>query len=97
MTQTPSLIRCDLTLFMRDRRIRSPMTILVPNAYEKSVRLNVLEALLYNFPDQTVLYPNNIISEKDYTAAEEFCTKTLGVTYTTPPPPFMTIRGFPSF
>ncbi len=77
--------------------LRTPMTILVPNAYEKSVRLNVLEALLYNFPDQTVLYPNNIISEKDYTAAEEFCTKTLGVTYTTPPPPFMTIRGFPSY
>jgi hypothetical protein len=77
--------------------LRTPLTILVPGAFEKSVRLNVLEALLYNYPDQPVLYPNNIITEEDYTAAELFCTKTLGVTYKTPPPPFMTIRGFPRF
>jgi hypothetical protein len=76
-------------------RLRTHLTILVPGAYEKSLRLNVLDALLYNFPDQTVLYPNNIIKESDYTAAEQFCTKTLGVIYTTPPPPFMTYRGFP--
>ncbi|HWR67812.1 MAG TPA: hypothetical protein VN416_02215 [Desulfomonilia bacterium] len=77
--------------------LRTPLTILVPGAFEKSVRLNVLEALLYNYPDQPVLYPNNIVTEEDYTAAELFCTKTLGVTYTTPPPPFMTYRGFPRF
>jgi hypothetical protein len=78
-------------------RLRTPLTIEVPGAFEKSVRLNVLEALLYNFPDQPVLYPNNIITEEDYTAAERFCTNTLGVTYTSPPPPFMTYRGYPSF
>lgn len=76
-------------------RLRTHLTIDVPGAYEKSVRLNVLEALLYNYPDQTVLYPNNIIKEADYTAAEQFCTKTLGVTYTTPAPPFLTYRGYP--
>jgi hypothetical protein len=76
-------------------RLRTHLTIDVPGAYEKSLRLNVLDALLYNFPDQTVLYPNNIIKESDYTAAEHFCTKTLGVVYTTPPPPFMTYRGYP--
>jgi hypothetical protein len=76
-------------------RLRTPLTILVPGAFEKSVRLSVLEALLYNFPDQPVLYPNNIIREADYTAAENFCAKTFGVTYSTPPPPFMTYRGFP--
>ena len=62
---------------------------------EKSVRLNVLEALLYNFPDQPVLYPNNINSEADYTAAERFCTATLGVVYRNPPPPFLKYRAFP--
>lgn len=76
-------------------RLRTPLTIHIPGAFEKSVRLNVLEALLYNFPDQPVLYPNNIIHEADYTAAERFCTQTLGETYKTPPPPFLTYRGYP--
>lgn len=75
--------------------LRTPLTIEVPNAFEKSIRLNVLEALLYNFPDQPVLYPNNIVSEADFTAAERFCTTILGVAYTSPPPPFMTYRGYP--
>jgi hypothetical protein len=77
-------------------RLRTPLTIHIPGAFEKSVRLNVLEALLYNFPDQPVLYPNNIIAEADYTVAEYFCIKTLGVTYTDPPPPFLTYRGYPT-
>lgn len=77
-------------------RLRTPLIFEVPGAYEKSVRLNVLEALLYNFPDQPVLYPNNIITEDDFTAAEVFCIRTLGVTYTTPPPPFMTYFGYPT-
>lgn len=76
--------------------LRTPLTILLPGAFEKSVRLNVLEALLYNFPDQPVLYPNNIINEANYTAAEQFCIKTLEATYAKPPPPFLTYRGFPS-
>jgi len=76
-------------------RLRTPLTIHIPGAFEKSVRLNVLDALLYNFPDQPVLYPNNINTEADYTAAERFCTQTLGVTYKTPPPPFLTYRGYP--
>lgn len=77
------------------KQLRTPVTINVPGAYEKSVRLNVLEALLYNFPDQTVLYPNNIIRDSDYAAAEEFCIRTFGVTYATPRPPFLTYRGYP--
>ncbi len=76
-------------------RLRTPLTIHIPGAFEKSVRLSVLEALLYNFPDQPVLYPNNIINEADYTAAERFCTKIFGVTYRNPSPPFMTYRGYP--
>ncbi|MCU0577733.1 MAG: hypothetical protein MUD15_13075 [Desulfobacterota bacterium] len=75
--------------------LRSPLVIHVPGLFDKSVRLNVLDALSYNFPDQPVLYANNIITEEDYTAAERFCTSALGVTYTTPPPPFMTLRGYP--
>ena len=76
-------------------RLRSPLIIDMPGAYKKSVRLNVLEALLYNFPDQPELYPNNIRKPEDYTAAEQFCAITIGVMYTTPPPPFLTYRGYP--
>jgi hypothetical protein len=76
-------------------RLRTPLTIDMPGAYVKSVRLNVLDALLYNFPDQPTLYPNNIRKEEDYTAAEQFCVKTFGVIYTNPPPPFLTYRGYP--
>jgi len=76
-------------------RLRTPLTIHIPGVFEKSVRLNVLEALLYNFPDQPVLYPNNIITEANYAAAERFCTMTLGVIYTNPSPPFMTYDGYP--
>ncbi|MBK8010588.1 MAG: hypothetical protein IPK13_04520 [Deltaproteobacteria bacterium] len=79
------------------KRLRTPLTIEVPGALEKSLRLNVLEALLYNFPDQPVLYPNNIIREADYTAAERFCTQALGVTYKDPSPPFLTYRGRRTF
>jgi hypothetical protein len=75
--------------------LRTPLTIHIPGAFEKSVRLNVLEALLYNFPDQPIFYPNNIIKDADYAAAENFCIRTLGANYSTPRPPFMTVRGYP--
>lgn len=76
-------------------RLRTPLTIHIPGAFEKSVRLSALEGLLYNFPDQPVLYPNSISKEADYTAAERFATQALGVTFRDPPPPFLTYRGYP--
>lgn len=76
-------------------RLRTPLSIHIPGAFEKSVRLSALEGLLYNFPDQPVLYPNNIVREADYTAAERFASQALGVSFAQPPPPFMTFRGYP--
>ena len=80
-------------------KLRSPLTIEVsghmPGKSEKSVRLNVLDGLLYNFPDQPVLYPNNINRDEDYRAAERFCMDNLGVVYTEPPPPFLKLRNSP--
>lgn len=79
--------------------LRSPLTIEIPGHMpgrnEKTVRLNVLEALLYNFPDEPVLYPNNIHRDEDYRAAERFCTDRLGVVYREPPPPFMKYLSSP--
>jgi len=92
---TLGLIGAPRSLRAIAERLRTPLTIHMPGAFEKSLRLNVLEALLYNFPDEPALYPNNIVTEADYTAAERFCAKTLGVTYRNPPPPFLTYRGYP--
>jgi hypothetical protein len=75
--------------------LRTPLTFLIPEALERSLRLNVLDALRYHYPDQPEFYPNNIHAEADYTAAEHFCTKELSVTYEMPVPPFMTYRPFP--
>lgn len=77
-------------------RLRTPLTISIPGAMEKSARVNVLEALLYNFPDEPVLYPNNVNDDAGYEAAERFCTATLGVAYTTPRPPYLKYRAFPT-
>jgi hypothetical protein len=77
------------------RYLRTPLTFLLPGAYEQSLRLSVLEALLYHYPDRPEFYPNNILTEANYQAAERVCAQELGVTYDMPAPPFMTYRGFP--
>jgi hypothetical protein len=77
------------------RYLRTPLTLLVPGAYEQSLRLSVLGALMYAYPDRPEFYPNNILSEVDYQAAERVCSQELGVTYAMPAPPFMTYRPFP--
>ena len=92
------LIGTPRTLKAIAERLRSPLTIEISGHMPggvKSVRLNVLDALLYNFPDQPVLYPNNINRDEDYRAAERFCTERLGVTYKTPPPPYLKYGNIP--
>jgi hypothetical protein len=90
-----ALIGTQRSLAAVAERLRTPLTIHIPGAFEKSVRLSALEGLLYNFPDQPMLYPNNIAKEADYTAAERFASQALGVSYKNPPPPFLTYRGYP--
>ena len=90
-----ALIGTPKTLKAIAERLRTPLTTEVPHAFVRSVRLSVLEALLYNYPEEPVLYPNNIVIEANYEAAERFCEKVLGVAYKTSPPPFLTIRGYP--
>lgn len=66
-----------------------------PGRSMQSARLNVLDALVYNYPDQPVLYPNNINQDGDYRNAERFCTESLGVTYKDPPPPYFKFGNVP--
>jgi hypothetical protein len=97
---TLGLIGTQRTLRVVGGYLRTPQTIQfpvhVPGAIGvRAIRLNVLEALLYNFPDHPELYPNNINRDDDYRSAEQFCTERLGVTYSQPPPPFLTYGNVP--
>lgn len=80
-------------------QLRSPLTIEIPGhgpgKSVKSVRLNVLDGLLYNFPQEPVLYPNNINRDEDYRAAERFCSATFGTVYKSPPPPYLKYGNVP--
>jgi hypothetical protein len=89
------LVGTDRCLRAVAARLRTPLVIDMPGAYQKSVRLDVLQALAYDYPAEPALNPNSINAESDYTAAERFCTRALGVTYEQPVPPFMTFRGDP--
>lgn len=93
---TLSLIGTTRTLVALAEYLRSPVTVGVKGAFEKSIRMEVLAALAYAFPSEPTLNPNAIIRDSDYEAAEQFCARTLGVKYTGPRPPFLTIRGYPS-
>lgn len=95
LLETLSLIGTKEALTKVAEYLRTPLIIDIPGAYQKSLRLNVLEALLYNYPDQWFFYPNNIIEEDDYKAAEAFCIDKFDISFDTPPPPFMTYIGYP--
>ncbi len=89
-----SLIGTPETLKAIGEQLRTPLIYEMPGVFRKSLRLNVLDALSYNYPEEYILYPNNIKSEEDYKTAETFCIKKLGVVYNTPEPPFMTYYSY---
>lgn len=63
---------------------RSPLKTYLPDHWERSVRLDALRAIAYNFPDERVLTNTNEL--KDYAAAERFCTERLGAVFEGPTP-----------
>jgi hypothetical protein len=75
--------------------LRTDLVVEVLSSFQRSVRVDVLESLAYNFPEDALLYPDNIHDDADYERAERFCERTLGVHYTAPRPAFMTIVGLP--
>jgi hypothetical protein len=76
-------------------RLRTPLTIAMPNA-ERTGRIDVLDALRYNYPDHPELYSNNMLEQNSYAAPEVFCSKTFGTVYSGPRPPIVDRRGLPS-
>lgn len=75
--------------------MRTDLVIEMPRVSRRSVRLDVLAALCYNFPDQQVLYESQLFDDSGYEQAEEFCVKRFGTKWDSPRPPFLTIMGFP--
>jgi len=75
--------------------LRTGLVINEVTMYKRSVRLDVLEALSYNFPDQPVLYETQINDDSGYARAERFCEERLGVSWNQPRPPYLKIMGYP--
>lgn len=77
-------------------QVRSDLVIEMPRVSLRSVRLDIIAALSYNFPDLVFLWDNAITDDSGYVRVEEFCEKTFGTKWDRPRPPFLTIQGFPS-
>lgn len=72
------------TLQAACRFLRSPLKTYVVNSRERSIRYDALDAILYNFPDERVLY--NPRTWAEWAAAEQFCIEKLGATFDGPTP-----------
>lgn len=74
--------------------LRTPLRM--KDRSETSLRLKVLEALSYNYPDKSFLYPDSIHSQEDYSRAEKFVADTLDVHFDGPLPQFHTYYPTPT-
>lgn len=74
--------------------LRTPLKTYVTNHLETSVRYDVLNALLYNFPDEKVLFGPKTVEE--FFESELFCTKNLGAVFDGPTPDLPPDRLYPS-
>ncbi|MDR2208001.1 MAG: hypothetical protein LBE22_03395 [Azoarcus sp.] len=73
-------------------RMRSPLIIHRPGVQQESVRLRVMSALIYAFPEEyDLLKPSSVWEDTDYIRVEKFCTQKTGVRYDgIPRPEFFT-------
>jgi hypothetical protein len=76
--------------------MRTSLVLEKPMVSIRSVRVFIVAALSYNFPDQPFLYDNAITSDEGYARVEKFCEETFGTKWTRERPPFLWIQGFPS-
>jgi HEAT repeat protein len=89
-------IGTEATLHALASQMRSDLMIEMPRVSLRSVRLDIVAALSYNFPDLVFLWDNAITDDKGYVRVEQFCEKAFGTIWDRPRPPFLTIQGFPS-
>jgi hypothetical protein len=72
--------------------LRTPLIFERPTVFRRSVRLDVIQALSYDFPDQPVFWEENVGSDEDYASAEQFCAERLGAKWDAPRPRFLTVE-----
>lgn len=89
------LIGTELSLRTLAAGLRTDLVIDRVMAFKRSVRLDILAALSYNFPEEPVLYETQINDDTGYERAEQFCQKRLGVKWDHPRPPYLKIMGYP--
>jgi hypothetical protein len=54
-------------------RMRTKWEVELPAAFRRSVRVDILAALRYNFPAEPVLFESNTENDRGYEAVERFC------------------------
>jgi HEAT repeat protein len=77
-------------------QMRTGLVVEMPRVLRRSVRLDIMAALSYNFPDKPFLWDNAILNDSGYARVEKFCEDTFGTKWQAPRPPFLTVQGFPS-
>lgn len=89
------LVGTPATLKALGSALRTPVVYETPSSVAYSQRLDILAALQLAFPAENVLFPNTINDDAGYAAAEAFVEKQLGVTWSSPRPPFLKSSGRP--
>ncbi|MEZ4302126.1 MAG: hypothetical protein R3B70_44765 [Polyangiaceae bacterium] len=75
--------------------LRTDLVIVVQRSFRRSVRLDIVEALAYVYPDNPLFWEGAIKDDRGYEAVEQFAEQHFAVTWKKPRPPFLTIEGFP--
>lgn len=76
--------------------MRSSLIIEKPMVMVRSIRVDIVAALSYAFPERPFLWDNAVIDDGGYERIEKFCEEELGVEWKAERPPFLWIQGFPS-
>jgi hypothetical protein len=74
--------------------LRSDLIVRGPYDY-RSVRLDILGALVPSFLEEPALLPHRIVRDDDYARAEAWAERRFGITWDRPRPAFLTHKGVP--
>ena len=76
--------------------MRTDLVVEMPRVLRRSVRVDIVAALSFAFPDKPFLWDNAVTDDAGYARIEAFCEQTFGTRWTKPRPAFLWIQGFPA-
>jgi hypothetical protein len=76
--------------------MRTDLVVEMPMVMRRSVRVDIVAALSFAFPDKPFLWDNAVSDDEGYARIEAFCEQTFGVRWAKPRPAFLWIQGFPA-